>query len=141
MREILPMSTERINYSQCWEDPRILIEALGINSEDSVLSLTDSPETIRKKIMKYAFSGGKESIAAHRKHGGDPDVDVSYQYLTFFEDDDKKLEKIYNDYKSGKLLTGELKQLLVDKLNSLLREHQKRRAKAASQIDKFMLRV
>ena len=40
MRKILPMSTERINYSQCWEDPRILIEALGVNSEDSVLSIT-----------------------------------------------------------------------------------------------------
>lgn len=29
-----------INYSQCWEDPRILAEALAVNSNDIVLSIT-----------------------------------------------------------------------------------------------------
>ena len=90
--------------------------------------------------MKYAFSGGRETIEAHRKHGGNPEVDVSYQWLTFFEEDDAKLEKIYKDYKSGKLLSGELKMILVDKLNSFLAEHQKRRKEAEKIIEKFMLR-
>lgn len=30
----------------------------------------------------------------HRKHGGNPDVDVSFMYLTFFLEDDEQLEKI-----------------------------------------------
>ena len=47
----------------------------------------------KKKIMKYAFSGGKETIDEHRKHGGNPDVDISYQWLTFFEPDDNKLKQ------------------------------------------------
>lgn len=34
------MSKETINYSQCWEDPRILTEALEVRPEDSVLSIT-----------------------------------------------------------------------------------------------------
>ena len=30
----------------------------------------------------------------HREKGGNCDVDVSYQYLTFFLEDDEKLEQI-----------------------------------------------
>lgn len=28
------------------------------------------------------------------KHGGNPDVDVAFQFLSFFEEDDEKLAKI-----------------------------------------------
>ena len=76
----------------------------------------------------------------HRKHGGNPDIDVAYQWLTFFEEDDKKLEQIYNDYKSGKLLSGEMKQLLIDNLNTFLKEHQKARETAKSKIDDFIFK-
>lgn len=105
---------------------------------ESYIALTDSPEEVKKKIMKYAFSGGRETIEEHRKKGGNPDVDISYQYLTYFEEDDKKLEKIYNDYKSGKLLTGELKQILIDKLNKFLKHHQAERNKARKKLNKFL---
>ena len=30
----------------------------------------------------------------HRKYGGNPDIDVSYQYLTFFLEDDARLAQI-----------------------------------------------
>jgi tryptophanyl-tRNA synthetase len=113
---------------------------MSSSEEQTAIFTTDSPEVVKQKIMKYAYSGGRETIEEHRKKGGNPDVDVSYQWLTFFEEDDKKLKKIYDDYKSGKLLTGELKQILIDKLNAFLKEHQKRREKAKDQIDKFMLR-
>lgn len=107
---------------------------------ESYIALTDSPEEVKKKIMKYAFSGGKETIKEHREKGGNPDVDISYQWLTFFEEDNKKLEKIYNDYKSGKLLTGELKQILIEKLNKFLKHHQAEREKARKKLDKFILK-
>jgi len=55
-----------------------------------------------------------------------------------FEPDDEKLKKIEEDYKSGKLLTGELKQYLIDKINSFLAEHQKRREKAKNMLDRFI---
>ena len=54
------------------------------------------------------------------------------------EHDDKELEKIYKDYKSGKLLTGELKKLTIEKLNTFLKEHQKKREKAKNMIDEFI---
>jgi tryptophanyl-tRNA synthetase len=113
---------------------------MSSSEEETAIFLTDSPETVEKKVMKYAFSGGRDTIAEHRKLGGNPDVDVSYQWLTFFEEDDKKLKRIYDNYKSGKLLTGELKQILIDKLNSFLKEHQKKREKAKDQFEKFIFK-
>jgi tryptophanyl-tRNA synthetase len=104
----------------------------------SAIYTTDPPEVVKKKVMKYAFSGGQPTVEEHRKKGGNPDVDVSYQWLTFFEEDDKKLKKIYEEYKSGRLLTGEIKKLLVDKLNKFLAEHQKRRKQAEKKINDFI---
>lgn len=107
----------------------------------SYIALTDSPEEAARKVKKYAFSGGGGSIEEHRKKGGNPDVDVSFQMLKYgLESDDKKLKKINDDYISGKLLTGELKQILIEKLNKFLKEHKKRREKAKKQLNKFILR-
>ena len=111
---------------------------MSSSEEQTAIFATDSEKTVKEKIMKYAFSGGKDTVAEHRKLGGNPDIDVSYQWLTFFEDDDKKLKKIHDDYRSGKLLTGELKQILIDKLNAFLKDHQKKREKAKDQFEKFV---
>ncbi|MBS3055202.1 MAG: tryptophan--tRNA ligase [Candidatus Aenigmarchaeota archaeon] len=113
---------------------------MSSSEEETTIYTTDDPETVKRKIVKYAFSGGAATIEEHRKKGGNPDVDVSYQWLTFFEDDDKKLKKIHDDYISGKLLTGELKQILIYKLNSFLKEHQKKREKAKDHYDKFIFK-
>src|SRR3989344_3778485 len=84
----------------------------------SYIALTDSPEQVETKIRKYAFSGGKDTLEEHRKLGGTPDIDVSFQYLKFFfEQDDKKLAQIEKDYRSGKMLTSELKKYLIEKIN------------------------
>jgi len=110
-------------------------------NENSVIFLTDSPEEVRKKINKYAFSGGQSTVEEHRKKGGNPEKDISFQYLKmFFEPNDEKLQKIYEDYKSGKLLTGELKEILIEKINLFLREHQRKRKIAEKQIDKFLFK-
>ena len=111
------------------------------SSKENAIFLTDSPSEVKNKINKYAFSGGQSTIEEHRKKGGNPDIDVSYQYLRmFFEPDDKKLQKIYDDYKSGKMLTSELKNILIEKINAFLKEHQKKREKAAKAIDKFIFK-
>jgi len=112
------------------------------SSETNVAILTtDSPKEVERKIKKYAFSGGRDTISEHRKKGGNPDVDVSFQYLKmFFEPDDKKLHKIYEDYKSGKMLTSQLKEILIEKINTFLKAHQKKRILAKKQVDKFLLK-
>ncbi|WP_268541240.1 tryptophan--tRNA ligase [Candidatus Nitrosotenuis cloacae] len=112
---------------------------MSASEEAGTIYTTDAPEVVKKKINKYAFSGGQPTVEEHRKIGGNPDIDVPYQYLRiFFEPDDKKLKTIYDDYKSGKMLTGELKAILIDKVNAFLGEHQKKREKAKSQLEKFL---
>lgn len=46
------------------------------------------------QINKYAFSGGGATVEEHKAKGGNCEIDVSYQYLTFFMEDDKRLEEI-----------------------------------------------
>ena len=114
---------------------------MSASNENETIYTTDPPEIVKKKINKYAFSGGQPDVEEHRKKGGNPDIDVSYQYLRiFFEQDDKKLKEIHDDYKSGKMLTGERKQILIEKINKFLASHQEKREKARDQLDKFLLK-
>jgi tryptophanyl-tRNA synthetase len=125
----------------------IMIQALdgpggkmSASNDKGTVYTTDSPDVVKKKINKYAFSGGQPDIEQHRKLGGNPDIDVSFQYLRiFFEPDDNKLKTIYEDYKSGKLLSGELKAILIEKINAFLAVHQENREKAKNQIEQFLL--
>jgi tryptophanyl-tRNA synthetase len=67
---------------------------MSASSQESSVFMSDTANQIKKKINRYAFSGGQETVEEHRKLGGDPDVDVSYQYLSFFYDDDDELERL-----------------------------------------------
>lgn len=115
---------------------------MSSSDENSFIALTDSPKEVERKIKKYAFSGGQDTTNEHRKKGGNPDVDVSFQYLKmFFEPNDKKLKQIEEDYRSGKMLTSELKDYLIKKINAFLAEHQKKRERAKKEINKFIYKV
>ncbi|MEK6898093.1 MAG: tryptophan--tRNA ligase [Nanoarchaeota archaeon] len=111
---------------------------MSSSDESSYIAMTDSPKEVETKIKKYAFSGGKDTLEEHRKYGGVPEKDVSFQYLKFlFEPNDKKLQKIYDDYKSGRMLTSELKEILIEKINKFLAEHQRKRKLAEKEVGKF----
>jgi tryptophanyl-tRNA synthetase len=100
---------------------------MSSSDPSSSIFLTDTPKQIKQKVLKYAFSGGRDTMEEHRRYGGNPDVDVSYQYLTFFLEDDNRLAQIEQDYRSGKMLTGELKKELVTVLQDLIGQHKERR--------------
>lgn len=113
---------------------------MSASNPNSTIYTTDEAKVVAKKIAKYAFSGGQPDIKDHRRLGGNPDIDVSYQYLRmFFEPDDTKLKNIHDDYRAGKLLTGELKAILVEKINDFLQIHQQNREKAKDTINQFLL--
>jgi len=121
--------------------PSLTGDAKMSSSEGTQIFLSDTEKEVENKIKRYAFSGGRDTIEEHRKHGGLPEKDVSFQYLKFFfEPNDEKLKNIYNDYKSGKLLSSELKEILIEKINSFLKEHQKKKKLAKENINKFLLR-
>lgn len=102
---------------------------MSASDPTSTIYLTDTPKQLKNKVNKHAFSGGQTTVEEHRKIGGDCSVDISYQYLTFFLDDDEKLSEIRKNYTSGELLTGELKKILIDTLTPVVQGHQERRAK------------
>lgn len=114
---------------------------MSTSTGNATIFTTDSSKDVKKKINKHAFSGGQPTVEEHRKKGGNPDIDVAYQWLVFFEEDDKKLAEIYESYKKGDLLSGELKKILIDKLIEFLAGHQERRnALTEKDIDKFLLK-
>lgn len=105
---------------------------------ETAIFLHDDKETVRRKIMKYAFSGGQPTIELHRRLGGNPDIDVSFQWLyMLFEPDDKRIREIEEDYRSGRLLTGELKEMLIERVVEFLEEHRQRREEARETIHVF----
>ncbi|EQD65375.1 tryptophanyl-tRNA synthetase [mine drainage metagenome] len=55
-----------------------------------------------------------------------------------FEPDDAKLKKIHEDYRSGALLSGEMKALLIERVNSFLKRHQEARERAKDTLHAFL---
>ena len=105
---------------------------MSSSDENSAIFLTDTPEDIERKIKQHAFSGGQETKKLQEELGADLEVDVSYQWLRFFLEDDELLEKIGKDYASGSgeyWSTGKVKNKLIEVLKELVAAHQERRAK------------
>uniref|UniRef100_H0Y2J2 Tryptophan--tRNA ligase, cytoplasmic n=1 Tax=Otolemur garnettii TaxID=30611 RepID=H0Y2J2_OTOGA len=109
---------------------------MSASDPNSSIFLIDTAKQIKTKVNKHAFSGGRDTIEEHRQFGGNCDVDVSFMYLTFFLEDDDKLEQIRKDYTSGAMLTGELKKTLIEVLQPLVAEHQARRKEVTDEIVK-----
>jgi tryptophanyl-tRNA synthetase len=111
---------------------------MSSSKPETAIWLTDEEEKIRKKIFRYAFSGGQPTVELHRKYGGNPEIDVSFQWLyNFFEENDEKIKKIEEDYKSGALLSGELKQILIEKLVNFISKHKEKRERAKELVDVY----
>jgi tryptophanyl-tRNA synthetase len=101
---------------------------MSSSDEAPAIYLTDDRETVEEKVQTHAYSGGKSSLDAHREHGGDPEIDVAYQLLAFFfEEDDETLERLGEEYRAGDLLSGELKSHAAEKIADFLEAHRERR--------------
>jgi len=106
---------------------------MSASDPNSSIFMTDTPNQIKNKVNRHGFSGGQETEEEHRRLGGDPDVDVAYQYLRFFLDDDEELDQMAKDYRAGTLLTGQLKKRCVDELQKFVKDFQERRAKVTDE--------
>jgi tryptophanyl-tRNA synthetase len=112
---------------------------MSASLDSSAIFMSDTANQIKKKINRYAFSGGQETAEEHRRLGGDPDVDVPYQYLSFFLESDEELEELRSQYKSGELLTGEMKAKCIKVLQEFVAGFQERRKKVTDEvINEFM---
>jgi tryptophanyl-tRNA synthetase len=104
---------------------------MSSSDANSAVFLTDTPQDIERKIKAHAFSGGRDTKEKQQELGANLDVDVSYQWLRFFMEDDDELERIGKDYSTGSgeyWSTGAVKKRLVEVLVELVGQHQARRA-------------
>ena len=69
------------------------------------------------------------------------EVDVAYQYLTYFLDDDEELAYIAREYSSGRMGTVAVKNRLCDVLVPLIKEFQRNRALVTDEVVQAFLRV
>jgi len=89
---------------------------------ESCIELPEDSKSIKRKIMR-AHSGGRDTLEEHRKLGAVVEKDMPFELLKqHLIEDDKELDRIYNEYKSGKMLSGELKQLTYEKMEKFM-EH------------------
>lgn len=109
-------------------------------SKNNAIFLGDDKKTIIKKVNK-AFSGGRETIEEHRKKGGNPDVDMSYKYLDYYFLNADESKALANEYKEGKILSGEMKKKLAEKLVKFTEEFQNKISKLKdSDVEKSFLK-
>ena len=101
---------------------------MSASVDSSAIFMSDTPNKIKNKINKFAFSGGGDTAELHREKGGNSKVDVPFQYLTFFLEDDDELEHIRVTYEKGEMLTGEIKQRCITQLQEYVKGFQERRA-------------
>ncbi|DBA02423.1 TPA: hypothetical protein N0F65_008637 [Lagenidium giganteum] len=101
---------------------------MSASKTSTTIYISDSPDEIANKIKKYAFSGGGETKADHEKYGANLDVDIPYQYLSFMLEDDEELAHIAREYGSGRMMSGEVKQRLIDEMSTFATAMQQRRA-------------
>ncbi|EOR00376.1 hypothetical protein E3P92_01403 [Wallemia ichthyophaga] len=107
---------------------------MSASDTNSSIYMTDKPNEIKNKMNKHAFSGGQALAEDHRKYGGNPDVDVSYQYLGFLMDDDDEYKKIAEEYRAGNILSGEMKKLCIGELQKFVANFQEAKSKVTNEM-------
>lgn len=105
---------------------------------NSGIYLDDSQKVVRKKLMKYAFSGGRETAEEQRKYGANPDIDFAFNIYRVLESDTSRVDDIYTKYRNGELLSGEMKQISADKISDFLETLKPNREKADAEYESFM---
>lgn len=106
---------------------------MSSSDPNSGITLVDTMSEIKKKVNKYAFSGGQVTLEEQREKGADLEVDVPYQYLTFFLEDDDKLKEIGDKYSSGQMTTGEIKAILIEVVQKFVKDFQEKRKKVTDE--------
>lgn len=102
-------------------------------SKNNALFFRDSEKEIRAKITK-CFSGGQKTVEEHRKKGGNPDVDVACLYLKFLFLSEEESKKIFDDYRKGKLLTSQVKEMFAEKVIKSVKEFQENLKKIENKV-------
>jgi len=134
---------------------------MSASDAKSTIFLTDSPEDIALKVRNlyciyctivevcsnrfffsqintYVFPGSRTAVEGGKSPAADCGDDIAFQYLTFFLEDDKKLEEMRESYTSGTMSKCDLEKFLICLISKIVIKHQKsRRDLTPNFINKF----
>ncbi len=103
----------------------------------SCIELPEEVNQVCKKI-KNAKTGGRDTLEEHRRLGAKIEEDMVFELLKqHLVEDDKELNKIYEEYKSGKMTSGEIKEIACEKMKKFMGDFVKKTEKAKKQADKL----
>jgi len=103
----------------------------------SCIELPEDPKEVCKKIKK-AVTGGRQTLEEHRKLGAEVEKCMVFELLKqHLVEDDKELQKIYKAYKSGKMTSGEIKEIACEKMTAFLNDFAKKLEKARKNMKKL----
>ena len=111
---------------------------MSSSDDASAIFMTDDEKQVTRKVNR-AFSGGGATNDLHAQRGGDTDVDVPFQYLSYFMEDDDELRGIHDAYRAGRMRSADVKRKLVEVLLPLLRQFAEARARVTDHtLDLYM---
>ncbi|MEM4260375.1 MAG: tryptophan--tRNA ligase [Candidatus Woesearchaeota archaeon] len=102
------------------------------------ISIPEEITDVRRKIMK-AKSGGRDTLEEHRKLGAKIEEDMVFELLKqHLIEDDRELQEIHDKYKSGRMTSGELKQLACKKMEEFMEQFNNKFKKARITTNKLI---
>ncbi|MBI5000247.1 MAG: tryptophan--tRNA ligase [Euryarchaeota archaeon] len=115
-------------------------DKMSSSAPGSAIYTVDTQKEARKKIMN-AFTGGCATVQEQREKGANPEVCAVFAYFfNIFEEDGARLAELDQQCRTGKILCGECKGRLAERVLAFLKTHQERREKAKDRLDEYMLR-
>jgi tryptophanyl-tRNA synthetase len=100
----------------------------------SCISLPEEPNDFIPKL-KRALTGGRDTLEEQKRIGGIPEKCMIFElYKQHLIEDDKELQKVYDDCKAGKLLCGEDKANACKKMTAFMEQFNKRLRQAKRQV-------
>jgi tryptophanyl-tRNA synthetase len=115
-------------------------EKMSKRSEDSLLTLEDSPASAGRKVLG-AFTGGRDTVEEQRRIGGRADICPVYDLYRFhFASDDEHVNRVYHECVKGIRLCGECKQEAAGLVKEFLKEHHRRRDSLLKDAEELMVK-
>ncbi|MCI4356441.1 MAG: tryptophan--tRNA ligase [Thermoplasmata archaeon] len=100
------------------------------DQRDNALFLSDPPKEVERKLKK-AFTGGRATVEEQRRLGATPEIcSVWALWRSRYAPEAPEFDTITGDCRSGKLLCGDCKSMLIERVNGSFAAHAERKAKA-----------
>ena len=95
----------------------------------SFFNFQEEDALIKKKVMN-ALTGGRDTVEEHRRLGGRPDICRNFDLgKYFFIQSDKELADLREECTSGRILCGECKMRMLDRILEFKHKHNAKKEK------------